>query len=431
MAQFLDQSEFINQNINMADKRLTTQYSKFLEQKPTFTTYYHINTRRSTTDKGLKDIEGLIDSRSPIRYNKIHEFPLYGIEQIALDLSEEEEGLNSSYDGNAVILPNTIHPLMDDYFTIDYLGKRVLFRITDIKYDTIKSNGYYNISFTIRSIDDPIDIDNIEMLVVEEYDCLFENIGTGDNCLIASKDAQTIARCKEIFDKLKNAYLSKYYNEKYNALLFMIASDKILYDYSVSAFVNRSQIFFDRKATCTTYVYEEDRQVNNMEYENSIYERVRYKDFEDWEQLLAYFNIETTFMLCEGSIFDYHRDTRIKYMQFFDYPIGPFNNSYYKYISKDFINAVDLHDGTLLPMKERPWEGFVFNYCMEEDCRPLINLLDYIDKRRIPYCIETFVFIPLVLYALRQLINQITNENKSRTAVHEVRLDEPILNKND
>ena len=114
-----------------------------------------------------------------------------------------------------------------------------------------------------------------------------------------------------------------------------------MYDYSVSRFVNRNQIFYDKKTNNTVYVYEEDRQVNNYEYENTIYDRVVHKDFDDWEDLLAYFNIEPTFMLAEVSIFDYYRDRRIKYMQFFDYPIGPFNDSYYKYISKDFTNAID------------------------------------------------------------------------------------------
>ena len=185
MARFIDKAEFINQNVNLAENRITSQYSTFLEQKPTFTTFYHVNTRRSTTDKGLKDIEGLIDTRSPIRYNKIYNFPLYGIEQIQLDLQEEEEGLNSSYDGNAVILPNTIYPLPDDYFYIDYLGRKALFRVTDVKYDTIKSNGYYNISFTLKSVDEH-DVDVLDTLVVEEYHCIFENIGTGDNCLIKS-----------------------------------------------------------------------------------------------------------------------------------------------------------------------------------------------------------------------------------------------------
>ena len=67
---------------------------------------------------------------------------------------------------------------------------------------------------------------------------------------------------------------------------------------------------------------------------------------------------------------------------------------------------------------------------MTDDCRSLISLLEYIDKRRIPYNLETFVFIPLVLYALRQLINQIINDNKKRESIQEVRMDQPIIREN-
>lgn len=426
MARFIDKSEFINQNVNLAESRITSQYSTFLEQKPTFTTFYHVNTRRSTTDKGLKDIEGLIDSRSPIRYNKIYNFPLYGIEQIQLDLQEEDEGLNSSYDGNAVILPNTIYPLPDDYFYIDYLGRKALFRVTDVKYDTIKSNGYYNIAFTIKSVDEH-DVDVLDTLVVEEYNCVFENIGTGDNCLIKSEDLQLMNRIRQIYENLKTGYLQKYLNAKYNALLYMVSSENIMYDYTISRFVNRNQIFYDKKTNNTVYVYEEERQVNNFEYENTIYDRVVHKDFDDWEEVLAYFNVEPTFMMAEVSIFDYYRDRRIKYMQFFDYPIGPFNDSYYKYISKDFLHAIEYQDSTLLPPKERPWEHFVFMYCTTDNVLSLTKWLDNIDRRRFPYSLETFVFIPLVLYSLRQLINQLTNDSKASSKT----MDEHLLKKND
>lgn len=430
MATFINKSEFLNENIAMAETRLNSQYTKFLEQHPTFTTYYHIDTRRSTTEKGLKDVEGLIDSRSPIRYNRIHEFPLYGIEQIQLDLSEEEEGFNTNYEGTAVILPNTIHPLQDDYFSIDYLGKRALFRVIDIKYDTIKSNGYYNISFMLKAVDDPTQIDGLDKLVVEDYDCIFENIGTADNCLITTRSLKTIKKCKNIFYRLRDIYMSKYYNKKYNALLFMVSSDNIIYDYSIANFINRSQLFFDKKTTDTIYLYEEDRQTNNVEYDDSIYSRVVNKDFDDWENLLAYFNIETSFMMCEGSIFDYHRDLRIKYMQFFDYPIGPFNNSYYRYISNDFIQAIDLKDSKRLPEDERPWERFVYEFCMAKDTREVEKYIKIIDKRRFAYDLETFVFIPLVLYVLRQLINQITNDGKDKSTIKDVRLDLPIIREN-
>ena len=143
MATFKTPAEFVNQNVALLRDRQSSMYSIFLESKPTFTTYYHVNKIRSRTDKGLKMPEKLNGALSPIRYNKLLNFPLYGIEQIQLQLEEEDEGLTSDYSGEAIILPNTIHPTPDDYFIINYLEKKYMFRITNYAYDTIKSNNYY------------------------------------------------------------------------------------------------------------------------------------------------------------------------------------------------------------------------------------------------------------------------------------------------
>ena len=153
MAKFKSPAEFINSNVSLLADRQSSMYVAFLESRPTFTTYYHINRIQSETDKGLKMPEKLSGALSPIRYNKLLNFPLYGIEQIQLQLEEDEEGLNSDYSGEAIILPNTIHPSVDDYFIIDYLDKKYMFRITMYSYDTIKSNNFYKIEFTLHTVD--------------------------------------------------------------------------------------------------------------------------------------------------------------------------------------------------------------------------------------------------------------------------------------
>ena len=62
MAKFMSKPQFLDENISLMSRRINSQYSTFLEMNPTFTTYYHINTKMSTTDKGTKDIEELLDS---------------------------------------------------------------------------------------------------------------------------------------------------------------------------------------------------------------------------------------------------------------------------------------------------------------------------------------------------------------------------------
>ena len=71
MAKLKEVGKFLDENVAILDQRISSQYSTFLDSKPTFCTYYHINEKMSTTDKGLKNTERLIEDESPTRYNKI------------------------------------------------------------------------------------------------------------------------------------------------------------------------------------------------------------------------------------------------------------------------------------------------------------------------------------------------------------------------
>ena len=67
------------------------------------------------------------------------------MEAIQLDIDDNEEGLNSSYDGELIILPDTITPYPDDFFILEHKGHNFLFRVTGVNYDTIKSNNFFKI----------------------------------------------------------------------------------------------------------------------------------------------------------------------------------------------------------------------------------------------------------------------------------------------
>jgi hypothetical protein len=133
MALLLDEHKLVEDNIFEYENRIAnSEIVRFIESTPVFTTYFHINNNESTVDDGYKDIESIIGIKSPLRYQKITEFPIYNIEGITLALEESEYGLDSSYSGEGTILPNTIKPLPNDFFMINHLDKQYLFRITDI-----------------------------------------------------------------------------------------------------------------------------------------------------------------------------------------------------------------------------------------------------------------------------------------------------------
>ena len=94
----IDEQKMVNDNTFEYETRIQSPTARLLETTQTYVTYYHIDVDESTTDTGFKDVASIIGWRSPIKFNKIENFPLYGLEQIALQLQDEEQVLDTSYE---------------------------------------------------------------------------------------------------------------------------------------------------------------------------------------------------------------------------------------------------------------------------------------------------------------------------------------------
>ena len=411
MAKFKAPAEFINENVSLLSQRQGSMYSIFLESRPTFTTYYHVNKIRSKTDRGLKMPERLNGVMSPIRYNKLINFPLYGIEQIQLQLEEEDEGLTSDYNGEAIILPNTIHPTVDDYFIITYLEKPYMFRITKYEYDTIKSNNYYKVEFTLQSVDVSFFRD-IERQVVKVYYTQFENIGTDDKVFLTAEGVAQGEKIKSMYDNMSRDYLNLFFEptrEPYNTLLYMQPSDAYdgdfdwLFDQNLVHFCNKNHIFYDHYSTDAILFYEEPRGYFHMDYANSIYDLMEHYEPSRINVINDHFDLEPTAVM--DSIFMYYRDRRVKYIR--EYRAG--RNFYYKpipeYLPPAFLNGIASGDISTLT---DPMEIFVATWISDKtDLDGLISLMENLEPHHNRYSFHNYIFIPLVLFCLIDLYNAV------------------------
>ena len=411
MAKFKAPAEFINENVALLADRQGSMYSIFLESKPTFTTYYHVNKIRSKTDRGLKMPERLNGITSPIRYNKLINFPLYGIEQIQLQLEEEEEGLTSDYSGEAIILPNTIHPSVDDYFLINYLEKKYMFRITKYEYDTIKSNNYYKVEFSIQSVDVSF-FNDIERQVVKVYYTQFDNIGTDDKVFLAAESISIGNGIKDLYDSLSKDYLDMFYNptkDPYNTLLFMQPSEAYdgdwdwIFDQNLVHFCNKNEIFYEHSSTDAILFYEEPRGYFHMDYANSIYDLMEHYEPDRITVINNYFDLEPTAVM--DSIFMYYRDKRVKYVREYHKPVNFVNKPIHEYLPPMFINGIANKDISSLT---DPLDIFVAAWVNDNtDMDGLLELMKNIPKHHFRYTFHNYQFIPLVLFCLTSLYNTV------------------------
>jgi len=392
----IDDKTFINENIFKYEERMNSQYSRFLDKNPTFVTYYNIDNINSITDSGFINIEDLLGENSPLKFKKINDFPVYGLESIMLELSEEEEGLTTNFDSELIILPNTLKPLPNDFFTISYLDKNYLFMVTEVKYDTIKSNNYYKISFTLKSAYGEL-VTDLNNQINEIYNCVLRNIGTQEKCLIREDDYYKILKLNEIYRYIADKYKIFFFNKKYNCFMFNNELGSKFYDKYLNYFINNN-ILFNEKYNFNTIclVNEDDSSTFVIEYEKSIY-RFLEKNKKNLPLSIKYSN---TIIKNHNSIFLYFLDNVNSIV---------FSTDGIEYIEDNILNAI-LTDIKL--SDEFIIENLMVDYFNKHiDSIYNINLEQLEEYEFIEYSFNSFIKIPILLFILRFYYNKFVSNN--------------------
>jgi hypothetical protein len=437
----VEKSKFINDNINIYKDNKIGQYSKFLEKNPIFVTYYHINRALSRADVGTGGIENEVGRRSPIRFNKILNFPIYNIPELKPDVVYDETGYDIDLEMNDVtLLPNTIKPLPGDYVLIDFPGiKRYLFRVNQISYNTIQSNDFYIISMDVKYIDHDIDIEDIEYQVVEIYQTIFENIGTQDKCFLKLKDIDDINSIVDLFYTLRDLYKSSYYNSIINSFDYntgeVTCNGKALhiYDPYLEAFINKSKIFYDENSTDALVLTPNDILDNRFDYifsktlyntvlkrsvlELSIYEYCYTSQLEKVSSVYRYMDYDTYSVKLNISKVDIRKNKNYNSdnseAQWYDlYPLERWiptwvANRGNEYFSIDFLEQ--LKNGRLT--SNNAFEKIIYNYIyhirIPISKKEIYDLCDDMDN------IMNFYYIPIVLYIITQYYNEYFHSEKA------------------
>lgn len=280
MAKILNEKRNINDNVFEYEKRLQSPYNRYIDKYPTYVTYYHVSNDDTTVNEGWQDSEQLLGTNSSLRFQKITDFPLYGISQIVMDINDDDHGLDAGYEGEAIFLPHTIKPLQNDFFVIDHLSTHdvYLFRISTIEFDNIHPDNFYKATFRLEGTDISY-IDKIEAQVLNNYVCISENIGTENVCIIEHERYTRINQVKKLYDDVAGTYLSIFYNERYNCLLGEKPCGKKLYDPYMIEFVNKWGLFND-KQRLNTYIFSQEIEDNRfrIKYEKSIWRFIERQD---------------------------------------------------------------------------------------------------------------------------------------------------------
>jgi len=401
MAILLNEKRFINDNTLLFDEKINSPTVRFLETTPSFVTYYHININESTSDEGFKDVESLIGEKSPIKFQQIKDFPIYGIDQIVADLQDSEVGFDVNFAGEGTILPNTIKPLPNDYFILD-IHPEIIFRVTDIAYDNIRHDNFYKISFKLEYIDTE-KLNSLNKQVHDKYTCILENIGTEEKCIINTSLYEKIEKIDAMYNDMINLYISIFYNERYNVLLGEFGGGRLIYDPYMCKFINSNKLFSIKNSIESIYL-EEDHILDKkfeLKYERSIY---RFFERCDLKLIKPFFYTIFNGIDRKESGFSKYKDGRIVVL---DIPAVIEPSESFFILPDSTINTIRVNGPT-----NSKYLSLIMKYLRDDKVVTLDDIsLDLNDELiSLDANLEMFFITPILLFIIKNTVNKYLKE---------------------
>lgn len=408
MGSFLfNEKSLVENNIFKYEDRLSSPAVKYIDKPPVYVTWYHLDAAATTVDNGYGDVEDILSPNSPIRFKKIENFPVYGLEPIQLQLQEEDQGFDTSYEGELTLPPDTIKPLPDSMFVIPHVKGIFIFRVKEIMYDTIIANNYYRASFFLESMDAAA-YDSLERQVVGNYSCAAENIGSDQKVIISSDDYKSIAEVDALYTDMIHLYSAIFYDRKYNMFIGPVGPYPRVYDPLQAIFMNKHKLLEQKNSFVVLRPsVEYDDRDRPLKYERSVYRFIERID----PCLLKRFNF-TLFAgySLMGSAFRFNYDTDIKVM---DMPDLNCPNSPYYFFDETFLDMCrcESHDRESTTV----YNDLLARYIRGEE----LTIKD------IPKCLnrellmlkkkdELFLITPLLLFVVKTIVNKTMDKPKDQ-----------------
>lgn len=187
------------------EDKVKNPYYKYTDKKPTQVTYFKQNLTKSTLDPTTATNYQHIGEQSPLKFNMIEGFFLYGVERIQLDYDLTDFGLESApITGDAIVLPNTIEPLPGDVFKIIYIKEDVLFKVDKVTPDSLDNgSNIYKIEYHLEFVNKYNDI--LEQ-VVNKFRFIIDYVGTEFSCFITQDSFNTASELLALQKYLLTAY---------------------------------------------------------------------------------------------------------------------------------------------------------------------------------------------------------------------------------
>lgn len=421
MGKFLQEDALERETLNnYFDNYLDTteQYSKWFQGAPTFVTYYSINLEGTTQDQGLNNVMEVVGGESPVKYNKIENFPIYLDSELNFTLSlEEDAGFDNESEGSGTVLPGTIVPQNDDLIVFEFFEKKYVYRVGNVEISNTSVRKFYKVTFFVS----PFDIETLDTRqVIDEYNVIYNNIGTEADPVIPKKEFSFLDDIDKVLNYLSERYIRFYYDKKVNSFIYnydkmnMIIhdfyKDNGIYDPKLALFIQRNKLFINKKTFLKNIFVECLLKDRDLDYEKSIYSLFETLDTEEYKYPYFYFIPinQSVFALMQDKFHELVHNPTDLYKQRRVMISDKISSG--QFTSVDLVRYVE---DTKLLIDDLPInEQIMIIYLRCRKYEEQNNITDYLEdivnlskKIRIEKDFYTYVQIPCVIYILKEIKN--------------------------
>ena len=378
---------------NFYNDLVNNPFYVFNDKKPVLCTYYNINKDFSSLDPGSKIHMDNLGDESPIRYNRIYDFLLYGFNRIELNSDNGEFGLeDDKIEGESYILPNTIIPTEGDMFEVEHIKDSTwLFIVKDVQKDTLDNgSNVYKISYRLEYHDNV----EIQKNILYNFRLIEKREGTNISKIVRCEDYDIAKIMDEKAVMLKEYFKELFYNDKVQTFIYSDLTEYKIYDPFMIEFLIRNKIL-ENDSDSYVYVTHQIPIINTFSIE---YNKTFFRMFEkkDKENLLSS-SRDTSFDIIKsfGTTFSSRYETYFKatYEKMPGYNICCLPDDL---VIKIIENDIEKEDSKLL------WQNIIVKYFYDNDIT--IEELNSIDDIDFTASKDAFYIIPLLIFCLEKFI---------------------------
>jgi hypothetical protein len=405
---FLPDNTVVQQRISEHMDMTLEHFSELLGSAPYFVTYYNRIIEDSTQSKGLDAVYSVIGKDSPIRYQRVENFPIYKMAAFEINPSEGEFGFESEMELDCIVLPSTIKPFPDDIIVIPNptLEGNSIFEVIESIPSVVGSKRFYKLR--ISRIEKTLE--EIELQKEQEARFNVRDFETGKRAVLLLSDAELLDQSRILREKFIKEYSLYFYDDRISNFVYQNNDGKNLIHFGINMLfeltnaLSQDRPFYDTKAFLN--------YLSKGRYEN-LYARFQYIFYN-----LVYNINEKDLVISESFVLNPIDNDNTVFMSFkdrfytcWDNGAGTPPDTSIFYSEEGFLNRIKNNEIYTIGAEQNidliqyRLENIIIKYINNAERSELINLISAL---KVDKTLKSFLLIPFIIVILKRIEDALT-----------------------